>query len=188
MSWFLRCLCSKRLTAELQGEWFIDDGGFASFADGDIGDYNHERVALETMVPEHLIGDFENGRLTEDQIEEEGTEFKQFVDYMQRGGEARDYMVEHRNWIRVQGNNFQLHHLDQNAVNRIANFVSEQAFENGGTDDEDEEIYIEDAFHRIKGFQAKSLLEASSDPLAMSRLLTRWQSSRGGNPNIDFFS
>ncbi len=33
--------------AQLQGEWWIQ-GGQAMFADGDVGDYNHEGMAIET--------------------------------------------------------------------------------------------------------------------------------------------
>jgi hypothetical protein len=32
---------------DLSGEWWIDDYGGTTFADGDIGDYTHAMVAFE---------------------------------------------------------------------------------------------------------------------------------------------
>src|SRR3954464_16057956 len=43
--------------AQLQGEFWIQ-GGQAMFADGDIGDYNHEGMAIETA--QHMISDGED--------------------------------------------------------------------------------------------------------------------------------
>jgi len=34
------------------GEWWITDGGEAIFADGDIGDCNHEGVVIDHLVPD----------------------------------------------------------------------------------------------------------------------------------------
>ena len=45
MNWYKRAKATIKI-AELQGEWWIIDGK-ASFADGDVGDYNHEAVAIE---------------------------------------------------------------------------------------------------------------------------------------------
>ena len=45
MSWYNQSKLAIKL-AKLRGEWWIIDGN-ASFADGDIGDYNHEAVAIE---------------------------------------------------------------------------------------------------------------------------------------------
>lgn len=34
----------------LQGEWWIDDSGYATFADGDIGDQNHATIAFQSAL------------------------------------------------------------------------------------------------------------------------------------------
>lgn len=39
--------------AALRGEWWIDDSGFAEYADGDIGDQNHEAIALGSAFGIH---------------------------------------------------------------------------------------------------------------------------------------
>jgi hypothetical protein len=39
-----------RRYGEIKGEWWIDDTGFALFADGDVGDYNHESLVLERLL------------------------------------------------------------------------------------------------------------------------------------------
>lgn len=41
--------------AEMRGEYWIDDSGYAQYADGDIGDANHEGIALERLVREVLF-------------------------------------------------------------------------------------------------------------------------------------
>ena len=33
-----------------RGEWWLDDGGSATYADGDVGDQNHESVAFESFL------------------------------------------------------------------------------------------------------------------------------------------
>lgn len=40
--------------AELSGEYWIDDSGSAFYADGDIGDYNHEMIVMERLISEIL--------------------------------------------------------------------------------------------------------------------------------------
>ena len=39
-----------RKYGEIRGEWWIDDTGFALFADGDVGDYSHEMLVMERLV------------------------------------------------------------------------------------------------------------------------------------------
>ena len=41
----------------MQGEWWIQDGGFSVFADGDIGDQNHEGIAFDSALS--LDGDIQ---------------------------------------------------------------------------------------------------------------------------------
>ena len=58
------------LEADLRGEWWIDNHGQAIFADGDVGDMNHEGYIIETLTMELLehfdvyVGDI-NGNLSD---------------------------------------------------------------------------------------------------------------------------
>ena len=36
------------------GEWWIDEDGSTTYADGDVGDRNHEGIVIETLVHEIL--------------------------------------------------------------------------------------------------------------------------------------
>jgi hypothetical protein len=46
----------------LRGEWWIDDSGSTTFADGDVGDTNHEAYAWNSFVgvDEHQIGELQD--------------------------------------------------------------------------------------------------------------------------------
>jgi hypothetical protein len=46
MNWFERYKMDMRKFAAVRGEWWIVDGR-AQYADGDVGDYNHEAMAIE---------------------------------------------------------------------------------------------------------------------------------------------
>ena len=124
MSWFKKIVNIKR--ASIRGEWFINDSGQSTFADGDIGDLNHEAAAIQAKVPEeheerfgeYIFGGLEE--LTPEEVEDIGADF---VEYMARGGEARTWMVEKEGWIRVHGNNFELQTLDEGTLNSIVDFI-----------------------------------------------------------------
>lgn len=50
----------KLLRKSIRGEWWIDDSGQAQYADGDIGDQNHEMIAFSSglQMDEETIVDF----------------------------------------------------------------------------------------------------------------------------------
>ena len=138
----------------LRGEWWIDDSGSTTFADGDIGDYNHERYALEVAIGIDL-DDVDNAELLEavvdrrftpevlEALEEAGANMK-FVRWCRDDGacDARDYALEHMGWIRVKGDNFEVWKLDDSALDRIQNAdIWEEAEGTLGTDDE---VFIEE--------------------------------------------
>jgi hypothetical protein len=58
---------------QLRGEWWIDQSGTAMFADGDVGDMNHEAYVINNLVSEFLdyFGIDNDERGTLDQYEEE---------------------------------------------------------------------------------------------------------------------
>ncbi len=162
--------CYQTKYAQLNGEWFIDDSGYAQFADSDIGDVNHEAAALQSMVPDELWEAFDNQTLTPEQIQEIGEEF---VAYMWSGGEAREYMVTHQNWVRVHGSNFQLNILDVDAIQRIANFLAEELWDEEMA--QAQEIVIhETKSDKLVEFTAREFMAAADSPDALARLMLKF--------------
>lgn len=171
MFWFKKVTSRLDLLqkiAVLNGEWFIDDGGHATFADGDIGDLNHEAYALQSMVPDELWEKYDNGTLNKKERKLIGEDF---LKYMENGGEARDYMVEHMGWIRVHGNNFQIMQLDENKLHIIVNFIQEQIWDDD--DLKNEEIWIEElSTGKLYDFYANQLINADSTSGGLSQILS----------------
>lgn len=175
MNWLQkRSLFRRRLwlkTANLNGEWFIDDSGQATFADGDIGDFNHESYALQSKIPEELYERYENGKLTKRQRAEIGEEFLQ---YMEHGGEARDWMVEREGWIRVQGTNFELYELSEAQLDHIISFVGEELGSWDAEDIEDFDIYINElSTGRDYEFSVQQLFTAAQQQGGVARIVLR---------------
>lgn len=167
MSWFKKIALIK--TAQLRGEWFLDDNGDATFADGDIGDYNHEAYALQVKIPDELYPKYENGTLSPEERFDIGEDFLKF---MENGGEAREWMVLYEGWIRVHGHNFELYSLDRNKLDNILNFIYEQVGDI--TENNDFDIYIEDLnTGKTYDFSANQLKEAGDQPGGLERLLMR---------------
>jgi hypothetical protein len=119
----------------LRGEWWIDDSGGATFADGDVGDQNHETIAFWSALgvdPDEAFSLGEilpNEGLSEEQASgllEMGAEPKAVEFFSGDGGDARDYMMVERAWIRVADNNFQLWNLDDEALGRIRDFINNE--------------------------------------------------------------
>ena len=78
--------------------------------------------------------------------------------------------MEKHNWIRVKGNNFELMNFDQYAIQRIANFLGQELFDEA----EEEEIYIEELkTGKWKGFSSAEIFEAADDPQKATRLLLK---------------
>jgi len=171
VNWFKKIIGSVKRIASIRGEWFIDDSGFSQFADGDIGDLNHEAMALQTKVPDELWERFEKMDLTDEEIKEIGEDF---CAYMWRGGEAREWMVEKENWIRVHGNNFELNTLDQSALDNIVNFLYKELDE---SEFENEEICIDElSSGRWYCINARQLIDSIDAGQGLIRLKMRGSS------------
>ena len=50
MNWYIRL---KKIS-QISGEWWIDGSGSAMYADGDIGEYNHEMHVIDSIVYKYL--------------------------------------------------------------------------------------------------------------------------------------
>lgn len=152
--------------AEIPGEWWIDDSGYATFADGDIGDYNHEAIALQAMVPENVLEQFDYDIVAIRSCDDE--ELLSEIDpialsYIRAGKDAREYALKELNWIRVHGNNFEVKQLDLDTAKRILNFIGEETHNYNFNDDdeenniENEEIYIEQLDRKTFSLTVKDL-------------------------------
>jgi hypothetical protein len=67
----------------MRGEWWIDSSGTAVFADGDIGDMNHEMYVVDQLV---------RNALSEFDIEPENEEYAGTIDNYER--QIRNFLVE----------------------------------------------------------------------------------------------
>jgi hypothetical protein len=117
----------------MTGEWWIDVNGEALFAEGDIGDYNHAMHAFEAALeisledpkaPEMIVFD----PLSDEAItwlKEQGSS-AEAIEYLKDGSDPRDYALEKLGWIRVHDGNFQVMNFDDNAKERIAEFIANE--------------------------------------------------------------
>ena len=146
------CGCSaedaRENPAVLRGEWWIDNTGSTTYADGDVGDYNHEAIALEAAlgvdlesVEPEIAGklasyDFDDPGVAAYLTEQDAD--RDFLDWYARHprSDARDYALEHMGWIRVKGDNFELWELTDEALRRIQN---SDIWENADLEGEDAE-------------------------------------------------
>jgi hypothetical protein len=112
----------KIILAQLQGEWWVDDNGTALYADGDIGDYNHEMQVIETILSDYFemeeIEDLSN--IPMDDMIERGMN-KEEIEAVVGTTDAREYAVKHWGWKRVLGNNVETLTLTNADLNTIAN-------------------------------------------------------------------
>lgn len=155
----------------IKGEWFIDDYGTATPADGDVG-ANHEQTAfysileidpedheIPEMIPGDSLSDEAISYLRANGIAEEKIEF--FKD----GADARDYAIEHLGWIRVAGDNCQMWEFSNDALERIkgASEIWEDCDDPEGVEVSEDTLYIEQ-YKDNKTFSPtfKELFEATS--------------------------
>jgi hypothetical protein len=138
------------------GEWWIDDSGYASFADIDIGEQGHESIAVDYLLDKDvLIERLELG--DEYKSDEYGASSIYFnenipddVGIEAIGGverwndlkrDERLAYMKHGRAIHVVGLNFGVWVLDDNSIRRIQDFISEE-FEDQLRPDH--EIWIEE--------------------------------------------
>lgn len=93
----------------LVGEWFIEGGGYASYADGDIGDANHDVRVLETIagsieeeneIEPDVLQALKVGP-TEEQAEYIEENYPGLMQLLQRRGNMRDYFRPEEKYERV---------------------------------------------------------------------------------------
>ena len=124
--------------AKLQGEWWLVNGN-ATFADADVGDYNHSEVVIETILAQHDLD--ETTDLSEENpysLKQKGLsdiEIKVVYDQV----DPRAYAMNHWGWKRVCRNNVQTQTLTPSDLEDVANGL----WEINEDIKDDEEINIE---------------------------------------------
>lgn len=137
--------------AGLSGEWWIDDLGYAEYADGDVGDYNHAMLAMgsilgvdlesaeEDILPFEAFSPEQIQWLRDNGAEEDG------IEALKDGADPRDIAIEKLGWIRVAGDNATCRVFDQEAFDRLADFACNELSEMGLSEAGfgQESIYVE---------------------------------------------
>lgn len=149
---------------DLSGEWWIDDSGDATFADGDVGDYTHAMVALEAALGIDLEDSNAPEIIPMEPLSPEAMAYLEEIDspseaveFLKDGADPRDYAIIHMGWIRVMDNNFQVWTFDNGALVRIGDFLSEM------TEDDSGNVNIEEhSTHDVYSVPAKMVLRQGS--------------------------
>lgn len=106
-----------------RGEFWLADG-VATYADGDIGDYNHEGVVIDTILANHNM-DFETFEELASRANKDATAFAGFTEdeiaAVRGTKDARDYALKYLGWVRVNGNSVQTWAISREILNDIAN-------------------------------------------------------------------
>jgi len=153
-----------QIAESISGEWWLDDSGQETFADGDISDYNHMMIALSSalgvdlddpdtpeIIPLEPLSDEVAEWLLENGADERAVEF--FRD----GSDPRDYAMIEMGWIRVQNNAFQMYGFTDDKLSSIRDFLLENDV------DPSDNIEIEDLESNVHfGIAAKILMNPSA--------------------------
>ena len=183
------------------GEYWIDESGQTEYADGDVGDTNHEMIAFKAALGldedeyesrEWLIPGVKFTLAQQKELLKLGVS-KKVVDYFKKGADARDYALEHMGWVRVRMRDFQVWTLDDARLKLIqgADFWDE-----GDEDESEDTINLEEmssrgwwncSFKVILGAQSSEGLKAYLNRAAagrrlggLSRPAPRWMRVPGG--------
>lgn len=117
----------------VRGEWWIDDRGDSHFADIDTGDVGHEALAYCSALglPLDDLSDYDGPEFEVGQqltpelvryLQDQGADKDAIAFFSQPHQDAREFMLLHRNWIRVKGDNFEVGKFNADALRRIRRF------------------------------------------------------------------
>ncbi|MHA2279756.1 MAG: hypothetical protein ACXAC5_02515 [Promethearchaeota archaeon] len=121
----------QRIIAQLTEEDFIDEDGTALAADGDVGEYNHDMRAMEHILGMSLedteeIESLWPGDLTDEQLDQVEATFPGFTELVWTEKLLpKEFAVLRLGWIRVINNNFEVQTVNEDALQRIVNYVYE---------------------------------------------------------------
>jgi hypothetical protein len=123
----------KIIIAQVTGEFWITDDGQAYFADGDIGDMNHEMYIRELVLGEKdlTLDDIDLYSTSEQELIDLGFN-KDEIEVLLDKVDARDYGLVHYGWKRVADNEVQTWTISSRDMSAIANGLYE-AYEEQAT-------------------------------------------------------
>lgn len=166
------------------GEWWIDDSGMAQYADGDVGDQNHEGMALQAILSEHGIDveDPETPELWPGHITKAEEKWlvkhgmpKNVAKALQEAADIRELMIEWKGWMRIAGSAVELWEWNQAALDTLRGGI----YEAWGGDDWDTldpeeldfDVMIEEAStRRTFAVPLKALMDDRMDAESLKRL------------------
>lgn len=104
----------------LSGEYWIIDG-VSMYADGDIGQYNHEGYVIDYILSNYGIDYDEYDRMSLDELLELGMtpEEIEVVDY-NNNKDPREYAIRKFGWIRIINNEVECYVVNKSTLNEIA--------------------------------------------------------------------
>lgn len=166
------------------GEWWIDDTGMAQYADGDVGDLNHEAMALQAILAEYDIDvedpetpEFWPGHLTKDDerwLVKHGMP-KKMARALQEAADVRELMIEHRGWIRLAGSAAEVWKWNDETLSALRSGISEAWLQDAWEDLDPEEmetsVQVEEAKSRkVFDVPLKALMDDRYDAESLRRL------------------
>lgn len=158
---------SKKLFSysAIRGEWWIMDGNI-SFADGDVGDMNHDAYVIdhirrkfcddehfdrmdyidwdgyENSIKENCGNENPETYLKNYLMNELGMNLEE-IQIARGNGDPKGYAVKNYGWKKVNGNNVSTWTLTANDLSEIADGLSEAMESEGNEVDEEFNIYVE---------------------------------------------
>lgn len=159
------------LNEDIRGEYWIDDSGMTHYADGDVGDLNHEGYVVSMLI--HQLADHDNWdkykeelgkEMLDDYINRFPNSKQQLIDSYKNdpdkffqlgvkrnkiqkevavieGGDARLYAIKNWNWKAVRGHNVETWRITPNDLKIIAKGIGE-ILDSEGDEESDPELYI----------------------------------------------
>ena len=168
------------------GEWWIQDDGFTMYADGDIGDQNHAMAAYATILSEYDIDpereEYMPVLVPYSPLDASDTAWFRkrgvkgaVLKLLKDGDDPREWMIEHRGWIRLAGANAELWKFDAATLDSLRSGIWE-AWDGDAWDDMDPEeldfdVTIEEAkTRRTFAVPLKALMDDRMDVESLKRL------------------
>jgi len=150
----------------IRGEWWIDNTGYVGFADGDVGDENHELVAFVSalQLQDWRPGDPEINAgepLTNEAIDwlRERNVPDAVIRFFLNGADAREYQIRMNGWIRVKNDTFEMWVFDDEALKRIQRF---DGWDEGAENSEEPVNIYEGSTRKLLSAPVKVLLAAQT--------------------------
>lgn len=121
--WYSYALLKLSEWTANQELWATNNGDIL-FADGDIGDYNHEAHVLEQILAEHDKDDLNPHQYSQEELINMGFS-SQEAKILLGKSDAREYAVRNWGWVRINGTNAEGLELNSSTLRNISNTLYE---------------------------------------------------------------